>query len=217
MAANATRAVIIPGGIGLARLVNLVHWEVANQVEYLDEECVAADQLVHIAAHQVVAEILGSHHPHALLQAETFASALDLYLLGKLILAGEETDFLIETIESYASYCDLYGQGPAQLESLLRRIQTSPFVSLVEAATYLFQCTETLLENNDIGQATQRLGQLARDPLYPLVHHYNIANWVLALKARQPEHKDPPPDLKRMHALLLGDESTMLRHFRVPQ
>jgi len=214
LAANRTRAVIVPRA-GLARLLNLVHWDVATHLEYLDERAVYADQLCHFAAHQLIDALLGSRDPYALLFAEAFASALDFYLLGKLIQAGEETGFLIETIESFTTYYELY-DSEDQLELVLTRTGEAPFTLMAEVADYLFQCAILLMSKADPGEIMQALGWLAEGPLYPLVHHYNVSNWVLAIRVRCPAPGPDTPDMMRMRKLFLQDESTFLAHFRLP-
>ena len=217
LAANRTRAIVIPGGTGMARLINLAHWQVDHHLEYLDEAAVNADQLIHFAAHQVMACVLGCEDAHALLLAETFASALDLFLLGKLIGAGEETEFLVETVESFGAYCDLYGKGPVQLEALLTRIRDDPFASMAAAADYLYRVAEILLTSQVVAETAAGLAALASDPLYPLIHHYNVVNWVLAIRVRYPTIGEPPYHLARARKLFWTDEASFLQHFRPPE
>ena len=179
--------VCLPEGRGLARLVNLLQWDVGQQREYLDGDIVAADQVVHFALHQIWDKKIGSAHPHTMLFAECMASASDLYLLGRLSQAGEETDFLMDTLESFGSYYEMYGTEE-QLEELVTRIVEAPFETMIEAAAYLYHLGCRLLEpSTDMGALLEFQDHL----MYPLAHHYNISNWILTIRNRLPQNPAP--------------------------
>ena len=200
----------VPEGRGIARLVNLLQWDVGEHMEYLDGEVVAADQVVHFAMHHIWDQKLGSDHPLKMLFAECMASASDIYLVGKLSHAGEETDFLADTLESFGSYFEMYS-SEEELEELVIQVVEEPFETMIEAARYLFELGSCLLEQViDMDKLI-----LFQDHLfYPLAHHYNISNWVLTIRNRFPNNPDIMEGTTTLENLP-SDEATWLKLFKI--
>jgi len=178
------RLTLLPQGRGLARLLNLTHWSAAARREWVDGEDVCADQVIHFATHRLCDERLGSADPRAALFAECVASAMDLYLCGKLARAGEETEFLTETLESYGYYYEIYAGAEGDFERLLTAMQGSPWAAAKALADYLYAVAAPLLTADTGGEtALAELTPMTDDHRWPLVHHYHVANWVLFIRA----------------------------------
>lgn len=201
--------VCFPKGRGLGRLVNLLQWQVDQQLEYLDGDAVAADQVVHFALHHLWHRRIGSDHPFDLLFAECMASASDLYLLGKLSNGGEETDFLVDTLDSFGSYYEIYS-SESRLEKLVARILENPYQTMSAAVDYLFRLGVALLSPQINLEA---LARFQDDLLYPLAHHYNISNWILTIRNRFPGSPDAR-ELLPMLALIPADEAAFIALFQ---
>ncbi len=201
------RIALLPEGRGLARALNLVHWRPDANREWLDGDAVHADQVVHFAIHAAMDETLGSAHPHAALYAECAASAVDVFLAGKLARAGEETEFLGETLESWAFYYERYAAGEADFATLLEHMREQPGRTATALTEYLFRFTESLTYPDDDDAALDALAPLTEDFRYPLVHHYHVSNWALHIRARFPTPPQKPADLapgQALFAALLG-------------
>jgi hypothetical protein len=181
------RFAVIAEGRGMARLLNLLCWDAASGTEFLDDQEMPADQAIHMAIHQVIERDLGSTTPEHMLLAETIASASDLYLLGKLAKAGEETAFVTETMESFSFYYETYAAKAEHLETLLQAVLTSPFMAMSQVADFLFETGLLLFQPLSNAEA---LRACTAHAFYPLIHHYNITNWIMAIRER---HPDPRP------------------------
>lgn len=187
----------LPKRAGQARLVNLLAWQLGDGVEVLDGAAIHADQVVHIATHRVMNGQLGHTDPFAMLAGEAVASASDIYLLGCLAAAGEETDFLADTLESFAMYCELYSpDGEQALERLLIDVRHQPFQTMAHLAQYLFASCTDLWCAHALENTIQAVSALADHPYYPLIHHYNATNWVLNTRHMQgaPNHRQRAQD-----------------------
>ena len=202
---------IVTPGKGLARLADLLNWRAGALCEHIDRRGVSADQVIHFAIHHVLDQNLEENHPGAVLLAECLASASDLYLLGKLSQAGEETAFLSDTIESMCSYYEMYAAEPDHLEQFFAAFLENPFETMVETACFLFHFGAAFLKSEPDLAVLTRFSENAR---YPLVHHYNLTNWILTIRARFPDHKTENLDYSPERMKFLADESSFLELFR---
>lgn len=205
------RMAVIPHSTGLARLVNLLHWDASENLEYLDGEGVLADQIIHFAVHHVMNRFNQCNTAKGMLFAECMASAADVYLVGKLSQAGEETDFLQDTLESFSTYYEMYAVDETHLELMLSTILEQPFKAMMDLANYLFQFGSALLgAQPDL----EKLIQLQEHFSYPLVHHYNISNWILTIRSKFPGYDDAEPDLSTIRTLFCDSENAFLEQFQ---
>ncbi|MDJ0842186.1 MAG: hypothetical protein QNK37_37140 [Acidobacteriota bacterium] len=211
LAAKGLRVVAFKAGHGRARLANLLSWQVDECLEYLDGDDLTTDQVVHFGLHQFAHHRLGSKHPHAVLFAETLASSADIYLLGKLAQAGMEPDFIHETLESFGFYYETYGDDAGHMEQLLSDLTTDPFGAMVTVGNYLFNFCTPLLYPASSDEPANILAVLQPHAYYPLVHHYNVTNWVLAIRAQFPEPMGSNPGLEAFRADVLQDETGFLQ------
>ncbi len=202
--------VLLPNSNGIARLVNLLHWDVSQNLEYVDGEGVYADQVVHFAVHHVMARHEACHNPKGMLFAECLASAADAYLAGKLSQAGLESDFLHDTLESFGSYYDMYTEDEGQMERQLAALLANPFEAMTALATYLYQFGSALLAPQPDFEA---LNRLQAHMSYPLAHHYNISNWILTIRAAYPGQNEAG-DPKELMALFCRSEAGFLDQFK---
>ena len=216
LAQERVRAISFPRGRGIARLLNLLQWEADGGLEFIDGQGTHADQLIHLGLHRLCDHKLGSADPGAMLYAECLASASDIYLLGKLSLAGEETDFLADTLESFSSYYELYSHHESHLEQLLSQLQNNPYTTMLAVADYLFQFCLCLLYPTNIEAVGRELETMADHVYQPLVHHYNTANWILTIRSKHPHPPELPIDLclSAIRAQLAQGEDALLSLMR---
>ncbi|CAM2009866.1 hypothetical protein [Acanthopleuribacter pedis] len=192
VARNNTRFTVFPNSKGIARIINLLEWQAHAYHEYLDGDGIFVDQIVHIALHQAVDTLTGGRHPEGALLAEAFASASDLYLLGNIAKTGEETDFVVDTMESLGSYYEMYADGETGLNALLEQLLADPFQTMINVADYLMQFCQPLLYSGSVPEITDEIQRLEQNGFYPLVHHYNTTNWILTIRSQYPQwYPDP--------------------------
>lgn len=191
---------ILQDGRGSARLLNLLQWDLQAATETIDGDGPIADQVIHAAMHHFSDACFGSDTAQTMLFGECLASAIDFYLLGKILAARIETDFVIDTIDSLASYYEQYGD-PEQLQTILETASAEPYPTFIQIASYLYQAVAPLLNARDPHTISQHLLKAQDHPYWPLLHHYNIGNWVLTLRARFQNPQDTPFD----HRAAIGD------------
>ena len=207
-----TKAILFADSKGIARIANLLLWEAGKGQEFIDGHGIYADQLIHSAIHQLLEHVLGSKHPLNMLFAECLASASDIYLLGKLSQAGQETDFLHDTLESYGSYYELYAHQDEDFVTTLNAIRRKPFETMIALADYLFEFCEPLLYPQTVRDSTLPLVMAERCHFYPLVHHYNISNWILTIRGKHAKPPSAPPAaLDAIRALFCDSEAQFLK------
>lgn len=180
------KMVLLPEGRGVGRLLNLLQWDVGEALEYVDGDGPLADQVIHYGMHHLVDDLIGHDGAEKMLLAETIASAADFYLLGQLIRSGEECDFLLDMVESLGSYYEQYSNEDC-LEALFERCAADPFATFAQVVLFLYETVEPLLYLEDPQAVTRGLLAVQDNELYPVLHHYNIGNWVLTLRARFPQ------------------------------
>lgn len=197
------QAAVLEGQVGRARLVNLLAWDPSDHLEYLDNNSIEADQVLHFAMHQLAEHTWGSARAVDLITAEALASAVDIYLLGKLAEAGEEPGFLIDTLDSWGFFYEQYADED-RLKQLLQNMIDDPFASFQRLTRFLIKATLPLLRLNDGTALSKHLAECEAEDFYPLLHHYNVTNWVLAVRARGlPVGQDQPDP--RLEDLLSGE------------
>ena len=196
---------ILPQGMGLSRVVNHLIWQADHHLEFLDGKIIHPDQVIHVATHCLLDRLWPEAGPERLLLAETLASATDLYLLGKLMRAGEEATFLEDTLGSFDYYFELYGSTSPPLEELLQTIHDAPFRAMMDLSDYLFRFCLPFLRGT-IDEQTLTRSVEKNQPFYPLIHHYHVTNWILNLRARFPDppRQNHPPDLWEDEAAMLA-------------
>jgi hypothetical protein len=171
---------LFPESRGRARLLNLIDWQVSSGHEYLDGDAIFADQVLHVGLHHAVDATLGKSAA-AMLYGEALASASDLYALGLLSKAGEETDFVADTMESFGAFYEMYGEE-AQLERLLQKVTRKPYDAMLEVCNFLYQTLLPLLYPEQQETAITTLEKAESSHLYPLLHHFNTSNWVFLIR-----------------------------------
>ena len=117
------------------------------------------------------------------------ASAVDVYAVGKLSQAGEETDFLHDSLESFGYYYDQYAAREHHLQDLMAAILAFPFETMIKLARFLYGFGRLLLDEKIRPSSLAAMLPLENDMFYPLVHHYQMTNWILTFSARSPHGK----------------------------
>lgn len=212
-------AVVLDSAPGVARIINLLSWSVNDRREYLDQPEVFADQVIHFAAHQVVAEVWGAETPASMLFAEAVASACDLYCLGKLSAAGVETEFMADTLASFADYYEQYAAEEEDYESVLERLLEGPHEAMAELAEFLYDTGAQLCRAKDEAEMAEVLIPLADEIWYPMLFHYQVVHWqhdVTRRFPRQEEREETDAEREceeRARARLFADEAGFLHAF----
>jgi hypothetical protein len=170
-----------------ALLLNLTFWQAVGG-DILEGNQVAADVVMHAAWHHLAARALGAGSGHlsveALFLGESIASAFDIYLVGRLLGCPVRSSFLETQVPAMAEAASAAGLSKQGFHRLLREVAASPERSFADLRALLFEVSVALCRCGDADEALAVLVRFERHRFAPLLHHYELSNWVLFARAR---------------------------------
>lgn len=172
-----------------AVFLNLTFWSADAGAEVLCNDHIPADVLAHAAWHHVVGHQLGLAAPggaptaEALFFAESIASAFDLYLVGRLLHAAPDTDFITTQVPIMRDVATDAGLSDDDFASLLEGVCAAPEQAFEELRALLFQATSALWACRGVAEAANVLEQHTKHRFGPLLHHFQLSNWILYARA----------------------------------
>ncbi len=162
--------------------LNLTFWS-PGASDVLVDDHVSADVVAHVAWHHLARRAVGSASADALFLGEAIASAFDLYLVGRLLGHAPDSSFLETQVPAMADAAAAAGLSDDAFEAMLEGISADPEGSFEQLRQLLFDAATTLVRCGDVDEAASALAALDARPLAPLLHHYELSNWVLYAKA----------------------------------
>ena len=189
-----------------ALFLNLTSWSEADAADVLCTRSIPADVVTHVAWHRVVGRRLaatGAARPPsawALLFAESIASAFDLYLVGRLLSNVPDSDFITSQVPIMSDAAADAGLSDAGFQALLASVSADPERAFESVRALLFGATTALLPCRNGGEAQAVLEGLAGHPFAPLLHHYQLSNWILY--ARAYADREPDEAIRELDATL---------------
>jgi hypothetical protein len=162
--------------------VNLTFWRPAGP-ELLASRHVTCDELAHAAWHRLIARATPARTADAALLGEAIASAFDLYLTGFLLTRAPRAQFLRTQVPRMAERAQAAGLPARGFERLLEQAAAEPERAFESLRALLFDATLGLLSARSPAVALARLARWDRHPMQPLLHHYELSNWLLHVRA----------------------------------
>jgi hypothetical protein len=171
-----------------ALFLNLTFWSPTEEASVLCDEHVAPDVIAHTALHHVVGRGLasiapGAPGPVALLFAEAIASAFDLYLVGRLLTLAPDCEFITSQVPIMAEAAEQAGLDEAAFARLLEGISAAPERAFEELRALLVDAGTSLTACADADAAQAALEGFAGHRFAPLLHHFQLSNWILYARA----------------------------------
>jgi hypothetical protein len=174
-----------------ALFLNLTYWNVEAGADVLCDDHIPADVVAHVAWHELatrqLARAAGGAPPApssaGLFFAESIASAFDLYLVGRLLPRAADSDFLATQVPLMAECADNAGLPEAGFAALLEEVTRAPERAFEDLRSLLFDAATTLVACETATAAQAVLEELAGHRFAPLVHHYQLSNWILYARA----------------------------------
>src|SRR6185369_15321590 len=167
--------------------------------DVLCDDHIPADVVAHVGWHEVVRrevarrEAAASPPPAAtapsppsvaaLFLAESIASAFDLYLVGRLLPNAPECDFVTTQVPLMAECAGDAGMPEAAFSALLETVVREPERAFEDLRALLFDAAITLLACPGVVEAQAILEGFADRRFAPLLHHYQLSNWILYARA----------------------------------
>ncbi len=169
--------------------LNLTFWSSAEEASVLCDTHIAPDVVAHTALHHVVGREVarvspaGAPSPAALLFAEAIASAFDLYLVGRLLKTAPDCDFIASQIPIMGEAALQAGLDDKGFARLLESVMTAPEKAFEDLRALLVDAGTALLACADAEQAHVALERFKGHRFAPLIHHYQLSNWILYTRA----------------------------------
>jgi hypothetical protein len=170
-----------------ALLLNLTFWGGAGG-DVLDGATIAADVVTHAAWHHLAAAALAPQRRRrpsveALFLGESIASAFDIYLVGRLLGRTSRSSFLETQVPAMAEAANAAGLSKHAFQELLRDVAADPEGSFADLRALLFDVTLALFACKGAEAALAVLVRFERHRFAPLLHHFELSNWVLYARA----------------------------------
>lgn len=174
-----------------AVFLNLTFWSAEEGSDVLCEHSIPADVVAHVAWHHLATtqlarlapDAVGASCADALFFGEAIASAFDLYLVGRLLRNVPDSDFIATQVSIMGEAAEQAGLTRSKFEALLESVTLDPERAFEDLRSLLFDVARALLRCTNAGQAQGALESFATHRFEPLLHHYELSNWVLYARA----------------------------------
>ena len=183
-----------------ALFLNLTYWNGAEGADVLCEEHIPADVVAHVAWHHIVGRELGreaipaagSPGPAALFFAESIASAFDLYLVGRLLPNAPDSDFITTQVPLLSECAQEAGLSEGGFAALMEEVSREPERAFEALRVLLFDAASALVGCRGAVEAQAALDRFAGQRFEPLLHHFQLSNWILYARAYAPPSRPEP-------------------------
>jgi hypothetical protein len=171
-----------------ALFLNLTFWGANAGGDVLIDDVLPADVVAHAAWHHLAAKTLagGVGAPlsaDALFLGEAIASAFDVYLVGRLLGHAPHSSFLATQVPAMADSASAAGLSEDGFDALLQEIADDPERAFEDLRQLLFDATTSLAASPGVDDALAVLERFDKHRFEPLLHHYELSNWVLYARA----------------------------------
>jgi hypothetical protein len=178
-----------------AVFLNLTFWSAEEGGDVLCDSSISADVLAHVAWHNMCAPQLSrlvpgaskKLSPSALFFAESIASAFDVYLVGRLIANVPDSDFIETQLPIMSEAAEQAGLSESEFAALVTEMSQDPERAFEDMRALLFDVTRALFACDNAPDAQLVLEQFADRRFAPLLHHFQLSNWLLYAHAYGPE------------------------------
>jgi hypothetical protein len=190
-----------------ALLLNLTFWGASDGGDILTDDSLPADVLMHAAWHHLAAKALSdgpgvSLSAEALFLGEAIASAFDVYLVGRLLGHAPRSTFLATQVPAMADTASAAGLSEDDFDAMLRSIADDPERAFEDLRQLLFDATTSLSACDGVEDALAALARFDTHRFGPLLHHYELSNWVLYARAHAEDRPEPDPRVRAIDAEL---------------
>src|SRR5258706_13738575 len=171
-----------------ALFLNLTFWGANEGGDVLVDAHVPADVVAHVAWHRLAVKALSTapgERPSvdALFLGEAIASAFDLYLVGRLLGHSPGSSFLSTQVPAMAEAAESAGLDENAFDEMLQSVAQEPERAFASLRELLSDATAALFATEHAETALTVLTDLASHRFGSLLHHYELANWVLYARA----------------------------------
>lgn len=173
-----------------ALILNLTFWGVDGGAggDVLVDDLLEADVVGHAAWHHLAAGVLAGApgkppSVDALFLGEAIASAFDLYLVGRLLGHAPRSSFLASQVPAMAEAAEAAGLPEEDFETLLEGVAKDPDRAFEDLRSLLVDACRALFGCRNAQEGFAALAALDGHRFGPLLHRYELSNWVLYARA----------------------------------
>lgn len=192
-----------------AVFLGLTYWGEADGDVLVDRN-VPADVITHIAWHRLAAHALtpaGTQvSADALFFGEAIASAFDVYLVGRLLHHAQDSSFLATQVPAMAESADAAGLSEDDFAALLETIAADPERAFEDLRELLFDAATALLACTGADAALAVFLALDAHRFAPLLHRYELSNWLLYARAYAADSLQPDPAVRALDRRLRDEK-----------
>lgn len=185
-----------------ALFLNLTFWSAGDAADVLCERSIAADVVAHAAWHHLVGARVGHASAAAFLCGESMASAFDLYLLGRLLPNAPDADFITTQVPILHEVAAEAGLSDEAFEALVAEVVADPERAFEDLRALLFDVATALFACAGPADAQLVLERNAGHRFAPLLHHYQLSNWILHARAYAVPSAADDAAVAELHATL---------------
>jgi hypothetical protein len=186
--------------------LNLTFWDGGEQGDVLRVPAIPADVVCHVAWHHLgrraLAKAGAGNGADAMFLGEAIASAFDVYLIGRLLGHSPDAQFLETQVPAMAEVAEAAGLGEEGFEALLGDISADPERAFEDLRQLLFDVGTALTTCAGVDAASAALERFDGHRFMPLLHHFEMSNWVLYARAYAPAALAPDPAVRAIDAAL---------------
>ena len=180
--------------------LNLTYWSAGAQAaDVLCDEHIPADVVAHVAWHALAGRALSraSMPPsaEALFFSEAIASAFDLYLVGRLLETQPESEFIATQLPPMSECAQEAGLSEEAFAALMTGVAGDPERAFEDLRALLWDASTALFACDGAAAAQAVLENLAGRRFAPLLHHYQLSNWILYGRAYAARAVGPDVDV----------------------
>jgi hypothetical protein len=118
-----------------------------------------------------------------MLFGECIASAFDLHVLGQLWDAAPDAEFVTTQVPIMSEAAQDAGMTDDDFAALMTDVAADPARAFEDLRALLFDASTALFACADAGAAQSALERFDGHRLGPLLHHYQLSNWILYARA----------------------------------
>jgi hypothetical protein len=167
-----------------ATFLNLTFFRPGDTADVLVEARLPADVVAHAAWHHLAARALGAAGTtvDGMLLGESIASGFDLYLLGRLLQRRGRSAFVETQVGAIAEVVRSAGLSARGFRGLLDEVARDPDDAFGALQALLYAAATRLARARDTEEGARVAAGLSGARLHPLLHHYNLSNWILSAR-----------------------------------
>jgi hypothetical protein len=168
-----------------ALFLNLTFWSPDQPGDVLVSRHIPADVVMHAAWHHVASRAIGgaANTAESLFLGESIASAFDVYLLGRLVGHAPNSEFLRTQVPAMSEVAKAAGLSSSGFARLLQSIASDPDGAFEDLRSLLFDVTRALFACASVKDAARAVDSFNEHRFAPLLHHYEVSNWILYARA----------------------------------